>query len=321
MKFIAVILALFAVLLAQTPPPSAPAGKAAGNPGMPPPVPPDTVVAEIGGKKYTAAELDKLIGGMPVQFQPAIRSNPRNLTQIFVFRVLEKMAEAEKLDQQSPYKEQLEWMRTQYLAQMESNNYRQTKLKFSEEEEKKYYNDHTADKFREAKVRVIYVAFRPLNAKTDDAKKLPTEAEAKVKAEDLRKQLAGGADFAALAQANSDDKTSAEKGGDYGVITHTSSSDALKTVVFALKAGDISEPVRQPAGFYLVRVDEFRAQPFDVVQGQVDEDIRNEKFNAWQGELQKQWAVKVENQNYFLPRLPSAVQPPQNRPSVPGNVK
>ena len=291
---------------------------------MPPVVPPEAVVAEIGGTKYTAAELDKLIAGMPTQYQQAIRSNPKNITQIFVFRELERMAVGEGLDRQSPYKEQLEFLRMQYLANQELQNYRYTKIKVSEDEQQAYYKAHMSDKFRDAKVRVIHLAFRPPNAQTDEQKKQPTEAEAKAKAEDLRKQLQGGADFAALAKANSDDKASAERGGDYGLITRASSSDALKKAAFSQKAGEISEPLRQPTGFYLVRVDEFVIEPFDQVQGVVDEEVRNEKFSAFNTELQAKNAVKVENQNYFLPRpMPSGlpVPPAQNRPPVPGSAK
>jgi len=315
MKFSVVTFLLSALLCAQAPAPQGSAPPPA-IPGAPPAVPPDTVVAEIGGKKYTAAELDKLISGMPVQFQPAIRANPKNLTQIFVFRELEHMALADKLEQQSPYKEQLEFMRTQYLAQTEAQSYRYSKIAVSTDEEQKFYEAHKADKYRQAKVRVIYVAFRPPTAQTEDAKKQPTEAEAKAKAEDLRKQLQSGADFAALAKANSDDKSSAEKGGDYGLITQASSSDALKKAAFSLKVGEISEPLRQPAGFYLVRVDEFLTQPFDQVESAINEEVRNEKFSGWNQELQSKYAVKVENQNYFAPRpMPAGMQP---QPPIPG---
>ncbi len=321
MKFSVVAFFLSASLMllrAQAPvPPGLPPGAPGPMAAAPKALPPDTVVMEVEGKKYTKAEVDQLIDSMPVQFQPQIRSNPRFITQLFVFREMERMALADKLDQQSPYKEQLAFARMQYLAQMASNNYR-TRIKVSEDEEQKYYQAHSGDTFRAAKARVIRLAFQPPNAKVDEANKKPTEAEAKAKAEDLRKQLQAGADFAALAKANSDDKASAEKGGDYGLITQNSTSDALKKVVFALKAGEISEPVRQPNGFYLVRVDEFVTEPFERVQGAIDEFIRNDKFREWNLELQKRYEVKVENPVYFQPRpMPAGLQPPHSAPSRP----
>ena len=296
-----------------TPPP----GQPTAIQGAPPPVPPDAVVADIAGKKYTAAEIDKLIAALPAQVQPRVRSDPRSLTQIFVLRELERMALAEKLDQESPNKENLELQRTQALAQLEVNSYRYKHINITEDDQEKYYKAHTSDKFNQAKVSVIYIAFQPPNPQTEEQKKLPLEADAKAKANDLRKQLLNGADFAALAKANSNDKTSAEKGGDYGLITHASSSDALKKVAFSLKPGEISEPVKQPAGYYLVRVDSIVVQPFEQVQSVVDEEIRTEKFTAFINEMQTKYAVKVENQNYFAPRpMPTPVRPP-----LPGNSK
>jgi peptidyl-prolyl cis-trans isomerase C len=319
---------LFTVLSfgqAPTAQPASPLGPPTMIPGAPAPVPPDAVVIDVGGKKYTAAEVDKIVGALPPQYQPAIRSNPKNIMQIFIYRELERMARADKLDQQSPIKEQLEFLQTQYLAQQEMNNYRYTKIKITEEDQQKYYQAHSGDKFREAKVRVIYLAFRPANPQTDDQKKLPVEADAKTKAEDLRKQLQNGADFAALAKANSNDKASAEIGGDYGIINQDSSSDALKKVSFSLKPGEISEPVRQPNGFYLVRVDQFITRPFDQVQGIIDENIRNEKFNTFMLDMQTKNAVKVENPNYFAPRpMPAGMlqqQPAPTRPPVPPGAK
>src|SRR5271155_3414398 len=83
----------FAQAPATPPPPQLPAIQ-----GAPAAVPPDAVVADIAGKKYTAAEIDKLIAALPAQFQPRVRSDPRALTQVFMFRELERMALAEKLD-------------------------------------------------------------------------------------------------------------------------------------------------------------------------------------------------------------------------------
>ncbi|MBV9771204.1 MAG: hypothetical protein JOZ32_16660, partial [Bryobacterales bacterium] len=45
----------------------------------PPPVSPDTVVAEVNGKKYTASEIDKLIASLPAQYQKVVRAQPQML--------------------------------------------------------------------------------------------------------------------------------------------------------------------------------------------------------------------------------------------------
>src|ERR1700685_3831335 len=55
--------------------PAAPAPPATATP--PAPLPPDTVVAEVDGKKYTAAEIDKLIQMLPPQYQQAAKTQPQ----------------------------------------------------------------------------------------------------------------------------------------------------------------------------------------------------------------------------------------------------
>ena len=136
-------------------------------------------------------------------------------------------------------------------------------MKITEEEEQKYYNDNP-DKFKEVKVRVIYVAFNPTpGSPPPDGKKLLTEAEAQAKIEDLAKQIQGGADFGKLARENSDDPVSAAKDGDFGVIKPDSAyPQPIKTAVFALKQGEISAPIKQPNGFYLIRAEEVDQQSF-----------------------------------------------------------
>jgi hypothetical protein len=60
---------------------------------------------------------------------------------------------------------------------------------------------------------------------------------------DLVKQLRDGADFAELAKKNSEDKNSAASGGDFGVLRRGDRiPEEIKTAVFALKPGEVSDP-------------------------------------------------------------------------------
>ena len=277
----------------ETPAPAAPAA----------PVAPDTVVLTVNGQKYTAAEMDKLIGALPPQLQQTVRLQPQMLSQLFLYKRLAADAEKEGLDKRSPYQEALELSKMQVLAQAEITT-QQNILVVSSDDQEKYYKEHTA-KFQQAKVRVIYVAFNPMPDKPSvDGKKLLSEADARTKIDDLRKQIAGGADFGKLARENSDDATSAAKDGDFGIIKHTSPyPDPVKNAVFALKAGEMSQPIRQPNGFYLIRLDDLSTQPYDEVNAQIAQDIRQEHFTDWLKGLQGQYSVKVENQDYFKPRI------------------
>jgi peptidyl-prolyl cis-trans isomerase C len=294
--------------------PAAPAPPVVATP--PPPVSPDTVVAEVDGKKYTAAEMDKIIAMLPAQYQQMAKTQPQLLGQVFLMQRLSADAEKAGLDQKAPYKEQLEMSRMQVLSTAELSDVNNT-MKVDQEDEQKYYKDNP-DKFKEVKVRVIYVAFTPNSAKTpptDDKKTPPengktvTEAEAKAKIEDLAKQIQAGADFGKLAREQSDDKTSAAKDGDFGVVKQDSAySQAIKTAVFALKQGELSMPIRQPNGFYLIRAEEINQQPFNDARAQITQAVKQAKFQEWMKGMQAQYSVKVEDKAYFAPRVPAQLQ-------------
>lgn len=79
-----------------------------------------------------------------------------------------------------------------------------------------------------------------------------TPAEAKARAEALRRELQGGADFAALAQRSSDDG-SATQGGDLGVFGQGAMTPAFEAAAFALAEGELSAVVETPFGFHVIR--------------------------------------------------------------------
>jgi len=261
------------------------------------------VVAEVEGKKVTAAEMDKLLGDFPPQVQMAVRSDAaHNLPRLLVFKHLEELAVQEGLDKKPPYQQSLEYQRMVLLAQAEMNVERY-RTNASQAEAEKVFKEHP-ERYRKAKVRAIYVAFNPQADKGAGDKKLPSEADAKAKIEDLRKQILAGADFGKLARERSDDKTSAAKDGDFGIIQKSSPyPDALKNAVLALREGEVSEPIRQPSGFYLIRVDEVKTQDFLEVSGPILEEMRQATADAWLKSLETRFSVKIENPTYFAPGL------------------
>jgi peptidyl-prolyl cis-trans isomerase SurA len=74
--------------------------------------------------------------------------------------------------------------------------------------------------------------------------------------------LRGGADFAELAKAVSDDPGSAENGGGLGWFRRGVMTPEFEQVAFAQRPGVISDPVESPFGFHLIQVE--RTQPAEV---------------------------------------------------------
>jgi peptidyl-prolyl cis-trans isomerase C len=273
----------------------------------PPPVSPDTVVVEVDGKKITAAEMDKIIATFPPANQQTLRSRPQLLGQVFLMQRLAEDAQKAGLDKQSPYKEQIYGYELQVLSTAELSSVNNN-MPVPQDEQQKYYKENP-DKFKEVKVKVISVAYDTNPKPVADGKKSLTEAEAKAKIEDLAKQIQGGADFGKLAREHSDDQASAAKDGDFGIVKQDSSyPKPIKDAVFALKQGEISAPIKQPTGFYLVRAEEVTLEAFNDSLAKIIQEVKQAKFQEWLKGMQAQYNVKVENPGYFATRAPAQLQ-------------
>ncbi|MBP8098726.1 MAG: SurA N-terminal domain-containing protein, partial [Arenimonas sp.] len=79
------------------------------------------------------------------------------------------------------------------------------------------------------------------------------DAAALAKARDIAaKARLPGADFAALAAANSDDVGSKDSGGDLGPVEKGVFGDAFDKAFLALQPGQVSDPVRLPDGWHVL---------------------------------------------------------------------
>ncbi len=106
------------------------------------------------------------------------------------------------------------------------------------------------------------------------------EAEVRAKAEALRAQLAAGADFEALAKANSQDAASAARGGDLDFFGRGRMVPEFEQVAFSLPVGQLSDLVRSQFGFHIIKVTDKKAaevQPLDAVRAQIAEQLTFER--------------------------------------------
>jgi peptidyl-prolyl cis-trans isomerase SurA len=81
------------------------------------------------------------------------------------------------------------------------------------------------------------------------------EERAKARADSLYDAIRAGASFDSLTFQFSDDRASAKR---YGRIGTTQRGDLLsdyENAAYALKAGEISRPIRSPAGYHIIRLD------------------------------------------------------------------
>src|SRR6266849_6193079 len=111
----------------------------------------------------------------------------------------------------------------------------------SDAEAEAYYQEHAAEFEEPKRLRVAHVLVR-----------VPPVGGSEV--EDVIKRAKGGEDFAKLAREISEDKASAVQGGDLGFVGPGELVAPFEQAAFALKKGDVSDPVRTPFGYHAIRI-------------------------------------------------------------------
>lgn len=92
------------------------------------------------------------------------------------------------------------------------------------------------------------------------------------KAKDLEQQVKSGKDFAALAKANSDDPGSKAQGGDLGWLEKGVTDPAFESALFAMKKGDVSDPVKSDEGYHIIQLRDVKAEkvkPYEEVKAEL----------------------------------------------------
>ena len=142
------------------------------------------------------------------------------------------------------------------------------------------------------------VKVRHILLKTE-GKPASDEPKIKARAEDLLKQIRGGADFAALAKQNSEDPGSAVNGGSMpDWVTRGQTVPEFEKAAFSLKPGQTSDLVKTQYGYHIIQVpqhEDARLRPFEEAKGelmvqakkQLVDDAMNKVSDTAQAALQK----------------------------------
>jgi parvulin-like peptidyl-prolyl isomerase len=277
----ALILCTGIVLMAQQPPPVKPAPVKPAPTQAPTPapaaatLPPDSVVLTIGEEKLSRIQFEQLLAGLPdnVRASAASPAGKRQLAQqLGELMAIAQEARKRKLDQ-SPIVQQMITVQTdQVLA---STLARQISNEVAPDDAAlhNYYDTHKSQ-YEQAKASHILIRFKGSKAALKPNEKDLTEEEALAKAQDLRKKLLAGADFAATAKAESDDGGSAEKGGSLGTFNHGEMVPPFEQAAFALPLGQISEPVKTEFGYHLIKVDERPIKTFAEAKPDIERQLK-----------------------------------------------
>lgn len=123
-----------------------------------------------------------------------------------------------------------------------------------------------------------------------------TDKEAK----ELREQLEDGADFAELAEANSEDTATKDKGGDLGLRQDADFPPEISQGLAGVELNDYSEVIKDATGFHIFQLTEIKQEEqrsFKDVKSQLEQGLTREKeqqkFADWLEKVKKKAKIEI----------------------------
>ena len=141
-----------------------------------------------------------------------------------------------------------------------------------------YYEAHKAQYTAQEERSVNHVL---VQVKPDAPEK--DVAAAKAKAEALRAAIVGGKSIEAVAKESSDDIGSRAEGGATGFFPKGVMAPEFEAAAFAMKKGDLSEPIKTQFGFHIIKLKDIHPggpKPFAEARAEVEIAYRTEQAEA-----------------------------------------
>jgi len=299
---ILLLLSPAAWLLAQAPPPKpapAPQPTVTLSTETPAPkvmavVPPDRVVIAVGDVKITAAQFDQIIDALPEQYRSVARGSGRKqfADNIVRIEILAQEGKRRKLDESAAFRTQSTFENANILANMAYEEIGKG-AKLDEADVRKYFEAHKTE-FEQVHARHILIRMQGSPSPIRPGQKDLTEAEALAKAQDLRKRILAGEDFAELARSESDDTGSGTNGGDLGSFHRGQMVPTFEEAAFSLPPGTLSEPVKSPFGYHVIKVEAKESKSFEDVRSELERRMRPEQAQKTVEDLQKKSAPVLD---------------------------
>lgn len=146
--------------------------------------------------------------------------------------------------------------------------------------------------YDETEVKASHVLVDTRTLKTDEEL-----AQAKDKINKARAEVVAGKDFADIAKQYSD-CPSKEKGGDLGFFKRKGQMvEPFAAAAFALKVGQVSDPVKTNFGYHIIKVTEIKQGKdvtFDDIKQNVKQDILQEKAQVLISQLRQKAKIDIK---------------------------
>lgn len=256
---------------------------AAQQPSPVMPVAAGPAVARLGNQQVSPEELQALLATVPAQTREQLRGNREALERWIRTRLAEKavleQADAQGWAQRPDVARQTRAATEQIVFRDYLRSVSQVPAEYpSAAELQQAYDAGKANWQTPALYRVSQIFL----AVSDSAS---LETVRKQAAELSKKAQSAPADFAALATQYSQDRVTAERGGDTGLQSLQQLVPEVRSAVARLKVGAVSDPVQSAVGFHVIKLTE--QQPARTA---TLEELRDQLTQALRAQRQEQIA-------------------------------
>lgn len=172
----------------------------------------------------------------------------------------------------------------------------QNSLKISE-----YYNNHISDYIKEEEIKASHILIKTEINMTDSEK-----AKKRQLAEDILTRVKQGEDFSTIAKKESEDQGSKTNGGDLGYFSRGKMVEEFSDAAFALEKNQVSEVVKSPFGFHIIKVVDKRAaseQRLEDVSKEIAKKLMAENDQQEQAKALAQKALEQLKKGLTLDKL------------------
>jgi parvulin-like peptidyl-prolyl isomerase len=304
-------------LAQQAPPAQAPRMTGPDGATMPleiappaPTLPPGRVIVRVGEILITASQLDQILDAYSETQRVYVNGPGRQafIEQLVRVLMLAQEAKRRKLDETDRFRNQLAYSSAGILSTHAEEQIRK-EVKIDDAMLRDYLAAHPLD-YMQLRARHILVRMQGASIPLQAGQKELTEAEALAKAQELRKKLDAGGDFAELAAAESDDISTREKGGDLGFFRRGQMPPSIEEAAFALKTGAISQPVKTSMGYTLIKVEEAKpVKPFEELKPELDRRLRGELTKKYIDGLKLLTTIEIDPEFQAGAKTPSPAKP------------
>jgi peptidyl-prolyl cis-trans isomerase C len=266
----------------------------------------DPIVISSGDVAIRQSEFESALKTLPAEYQQyAFGQGRKQFAEDFLrMKILAAEGMKSGLDKDPSVVSQLDLMKQNLVANAQLAKIDKS-ITVSDEDAKKQYEANKKD-YETVTARHILIAFKGSPAAQKGKKEL-TDAEAKAKAEELRKKIVDGGDFAEIAKKESDDVGSGSRGGELGPFSHGQMVPEFEDAAFKAKVGEVTPVVRTQYGYHIIKVDKHDYTPFDQVKESLEKKEHDKRVRDAVDAMKQNVTY---NEAYFTPPPAPAAETP-----------